>query len=128
MEVNHMKVDRNTTQEYYRSIDPVSLCDCTYCKNYRSQIKTAYPEVANYLHRLGIDITKPFEISPLEPDEKGILEYCCCQYVVFGTCKSTYHHQIKDVTFRMATSYPSTGIKKEHFLLEFFPIQLKLEP
>ncbi len=29
------------------------------------------PEVALYLAALGVDIEKPFETLPLEPDEKG---------------------------------------------------------
>ena len=73
----------------------------------------------------GIDIEKPFETSPLEPDENGLLEYCCCQYIVFGDCEPEYHHRIDNVEFRVAKSYPRTGIEQAHFVLEFFPIKLK---
>lgn len=123
-----MNVTIDQTREYYRSMDINSLCDCNYCKNYRLQIKTAYPDVAAYLDALGIDIEKPYETSPLEPDENGFLEYCCCQYIVFGSCPSNYHHQIDNVEFRLATSYPGTGIPQEHFVLEFFPVSLKCPP
>ena len=74
---------------------------------------------------LGIDIEKPFETSPLESNEKGMLEYCCCQYIAFGTCEPEYNHRIDNVEFRMAISYPSTGIEQEHFVIELYPIQLK---
>jgi len=119
-----MNANIELTQEYYRSLDIHSLCDCNYCKNYRLQIKNAYPEVSAYLNKLGVDIEKPYETSPLEPDENGILEYCCCQYIVFGSCPSNYHHQINDVEFRLAAAYPKTRIEQEHFVLEFYPIHL----
>lgn len=120
-----MNVDMTKTKEYYAAIDNSELCDCSYCRNYRLQIKSAYPEVAEYLASLGVHIQKPFETSPLEPDENGMLEYCGCQYIVFGNCEPEYHHRIGDVEFRVATSYPSTGIEGDHFVIEFFPIRLR---
>jgi len=71
------------------------------------------------------DIEKPFETSPLEPDKNGKILYCACQYIVFGTCALEYSHKIDDVTFRVATSHPDTGIKEEHFVIEFFPVELE---
>ena len=120
-----MNVDVLATRDYYNSITDSTLCDCGYCRNYRLQIKSALPEITAYLGSFGIDIEKPFETSPLEPDENGTLEYCGCQYIVFGNCDPEYHHRIGDVEFRIATSYPSTGIEQEHFVIEFFPVQLR---
>lgn len=120
-----LNVDVPATKDYYNSITDSALCDCSYCRNYRLQIKSALPEVAAYLGSFGIDIEKPFETSPLEPDETGMLEYCGCQYIVFGNCDPEYHYGIGDVEFRVATSYPSTGIKRDHFVIEFFPVQLR---
>ena len=120
-----MNVDITKTKEYYAAIADSELCDCIFCRNYRLQIKSAYPEVAKYLASLGVDIQKPFETSPLEPDENGMLEYCCCQYIVFGYCESEYHRKISDVEFRVATSYPSTGIEGDNFVIEFFPVRLR---
>ena len=120
-----MNVDVSATEDYYNSITDSALCDCGYCRNYRLQIRDALPEVATYLESWGIDIEKPFETSPLEPDENGTLEYCGCQYIVFGNCDLDYHHRIGDVEFRIATSYPSTGIEQEHFVIEFFPVCLR---
>ena len=122
-----MDVNVSQTQEYYHSITKDSMCDCSYCRSYRLQIKSAFPKVAEYLDSLGIDIEKPFETSPLEPDENGMLEYCCCQYIAFGNCEPNYHHRIGNVEFRMATSYPKTGIEQEHFVLEFYPIKLEFD-
>lgn len=120
-----MNVDIAKTKEYYAAIADSELCDCSYCRNYRLQIKSAYREAAEYLTTLGVDIQKPFETSPLEPDENGMLEYCCCQYIVFGSCKPEYHHIVGDVEFRVATSYPGTGIEQEHFVIEFSPVRLR---
>ena len=120
-----MNVDVSATRDYYNTITDSALCNCSYCRNYRLQIKSAFPEVTAYLDSLGINIEKPFETSPLEPDENGMLEYCGCQYIVFGSCDPEYHHRIGDVEFRIATSYPNTGIEQKHFVLELFPVQLK---
>jgi hypothetical protein len=120
-----MHVNIEKTRKYYHSIGPESLCDCNYCKNYYSQIKADYPAVASYLLSLGVAIEKPFDVSPLEP-ENGMLEYCACWYIVFGSCPDTYRHKIGDVEFRVASAHPSTEIEEEHFVLEFSPIRLKV--
>lgn len=120
-----MKVNVSKTKEYYHSLTEALLCDCDYCRNYRLKVRSAFPKIAMYLDTFGIDIEKPFETSALEPDENGMLEYCCCQYIALGTCEPDYHYRIDEVEFRIATSYPSTGIEQEHFVLELFPIQLK---
>jgi hypothetical protein len=125
-DVKRMNVDIEKTRKYYHSIGQESLCKCNYCKNYYMQIKADYPAIGSYLASFGVDVAKPFEISPLEPDGNGMLEYSACQYIVFGGCPNTYHHRIGDVEFRVASSHPSTGIEEEHFVLEFFPIRLKV--
>ena len=120
-----MNVDIVKTKAYYNSIAETSLCDCAYCRNYRLQVKEVFPKVAAYFDSLGINIEKPYETSPLEPDENGMIRYCCCQYVAYGKCDPEYRHLIDDVEFRVATSYPSTGIEQEHFVIELYPVQLK---
>ena len=120
-----MNIDIKKTKEYYNSISVNDLCDCNYCKNYYAQIKSIYPLVSDYLASMGVDIEKPFETSPLEIDENGILEYCACQYIVFGNCQTTFSHQIGNVEFHLATSYPSIDINDEFFVLEFYPVRLK---
>lgn len=119
-----MNVDREKTKRYYEALDPEFLCSCDYCRLYAAKIRSSYPEVCQYLEQLGIDPQKPDETSPLEPDERGILTYCACQYLVFGTCPEDYSHQIGDVHFRLAHFYPSTGLLDPHFVLEFSPISL----
>ena len=120
-----MDIDVKKTWKYYKSIATDDLCACNYCKNYYLQVRSAYPLVADYLASIGVDIQKPFETSPLEPDMNGILEYCACQYVVFGNCQGFHAHKMGNVELRIATSFPSTGIEDEHFVLELYPIRLK---
>lgn len=120
-----MGIDVRKTQKYYNAVMPNDLCGCNYCKNYYLQIKDAYPLVADCLASMGIDIGKPFDTSPLEPDEKGTLEYHACQYIVFGSCGTAYSHKVSDVEICVAASYPSTGIEDEHFVLELDPIRLE---
>ena len=118
-----MNVEKN--RAYYARLDQDTLCDCVYCQNYRKQVKAAYPEVAEYLLHIGIDIEKPFETSPLEP-ENGYLTYCACQYIAFGACEDDYDHKIGDVVVRKAVSHPSTGMTDQHFVLDVAPIILKV--
>ena len=119
-----MQVNVSGTREFYHSITESSLCDCGYCRNYRLQVKSAFP-MSLCIWILWAFHQKPLETSPLEPDENGMLEYCCCQYIALGSCEPEYHHKIADIEFRAATSYPSTGIEQAHFVLEFSPIKLK---
>lgn len=120
-----MNLNISETKAYYDAIAPEALCDCAYCRNYRARIRTAYPKIAAWLDSIGINIEKPFETSPAEPDNRGMLEYCGCQYIVFGICEPDYHHRIDDIEIRVARSHPGTGLEREHFVLEFFPITLK---
>ena len=56
-----MNVDILKTTEYCRSIGETSLCDCAYCRSYRLQVKSAFPEASEYLDSLGVDIEKPLK-------------------------------------------------------------------
>lgn len=123
-----MNPDVPATRKYYSSLSPSDLCSCDYCKCYRHQIRKAYPQIADYLHHLGADIEKPFETSPLEPDPEGFLEYCGCQYIVFGSCPPDYSFRLSDITLRVTTRHPHTGLDLPHFVLEFYPIKLKFLP
>ena len=120
-----MNVNVSGTRAFYHSITESSLCGCGYCRNYRLQVRSAFPDVAVYLGSLGIDIEKPFETSSLEPDEHGMREYCGCQYSGVGTCEPEFDRRIADIEFRVAKFHPETGIGQAHFVLEFSPIKLK---
>lgn len=118
-----MGIDIEQTRQYYARIKKEDLCDCNYCKNFYLQVKEAYPFVADYLNGLGVDIEKPFEISPLEP-ENGMLEYCLCQYIVLGKPYDELVKKIGNVELEIATSYPSISIQREYFVINIYPIKL----
>ncbi len=118
-----MNVEIN--QKYYEHLASTDLCQCAYCKNYVKEIRKSYPFVSKYLENMGIDIEKPFETMPLEPDEKQNIEYIAAQYIAFGDIKHFKKAVISDVTIDIAESHPSTDIKDNHFVIEIFPIILK---
>ena len=118
-----MKADVKATQKYYEQIDDTQLCDCTECQNYRAKISGAYPDVSQYLKSLGADIEKPFDSSSYDRDSNEIISYFG-QYIIFGTCSEGFSHHIGDIKTRLATSHPGTGIEKEHFVLEIYPVKL----
>lgn len=113
------------TREYYSYLTNDDLCQCDYCKNYVKEIKAAYPEAARYLDNIGIDIEKPFETMPLEPDENENIKYICGQYVVIGSSEGFQPHSVGDIGIDIAIGHPSTNISDEHFVIEIFNILLK---
>ena len=110
------------TKQYYDSLTAEDLCNCAYCRNYIREIRNAYPKVAEYLLALGVDIEKPFETIPLEPDETGGIEYLSSQYIVIGNTDGFIKTVIDTVTVDITDSHPLTNIDKPHFVI---PVRLK---
>ncbi|MDL2205737.1 hypothetical protein LJC33_02360 [Eubacteriales bacterium OttesenSCG-928-N13] len=121
-----MNVDIAKTQRYYNSYDKASLCGCSYCRTYHARIQAAYPDVSAYLKSLGVDVLCPHELMPL--DINDTVEYYACQYVLFGSCDKDFEHQVGDVTFSVAISYPDTGLDEEHFVIQFGTAYLPIMP
>lgn len=113
------------TKQYYDSLTAKDLCNCAYCRNYIREIRNAYPKVAEYLLALGVDIEKPFETIPLEPDETGGIEYLSSQYIVIGNTDGFIKTVIDTVTVDITDSHPLTNIDKPHFVIEIYPVRLK---
>ena len=120
-----LRVDLEKTKQYYSSLKQDDLCDCNYCKNYCQQVKTEFPEIASYLASLGIDIEKPFETMPLEPDEMGYIEYISAEYIVYGEPDGFVKTVIDSVTVDVTDTHPSTQINEAHFVIEIYPVRLK---
>ena len=118
-------MDIEGTKSYYDHIINRDLCDCAYCQNYVREIKVTYPKVAEYLCSLGIDIEKPFETMPLEPDEAGYIEYISAQYIVYGEPDDFVKTVIGSVNVDVSDTHPSTQINEAHFVIEIYPIRLK---
>lgn len=117
-------MDVKKTSEYYESLQDNDVCQCGYCQNYVREIKAAYSKVSGYLSTMGVDIEKPFETDPLEP-ENGYLEYISVQYIVMGNRDGFQKTIIDEVNIDLAQSHPSAAIEEEHFVIEIFPIRLK---
>lgn len=113
------------TKQYYDSLTAEDLCNCAYCRNYIREIRNAYLKVAEYLLALGVDIEKPFETIPLEPDETGGIEYLSSQYIVIGNTDGFIKTVIDTVTVDITDSHPLTNIDKPHFVIEIYPVRLK---
>lgn len=117
-------MDIEKTKEYYAQLDYSDLCQCDDCKNYVKGIKKSYPLTDDYLAKLGVDITKPFETAPIDFDEETIM-YIMAQYVVMGTSENFENTTINDVEIRIAESHPMTNITEPHFIIEICPVYLK---
>lgn len=118
-------MDAKKTRAFYSKLSSQDICDCAYCQNYIRRVRAAYPAAADYLSHLGVDIEKPLETMPLEPDEAGKLEYAGPQYIVCGTPEGFAETRIGSVHVAIASSHPSTGLEEPHFVIELYPIRLK---
>lgn len=110
------------TRQFYKDYD--DLCDCAYCKNYIEEVKKAYPDLDDYLDKLGIGIEKPFEISPGEVN-KGFIEYLGVQYIVIGNKNDFKKEKLSNLTIDLAKSFPDPGLDCDHYVIEVRPIKLQ---
>lgn len=113
------------TREYYSYLTNDDLCQCDYCKNFSKEIRTAYPAVTEYLQKIGVDIEKPFETMPLDPDDDGMIEYIGAQYIVMGSDEGFQSAVISDTKIFITQSHPNVKLEDEHFVIEIFPVFLK---
>lgn len=119
-------MDTKKTEDFYKTMDTdYYICKCDYCQNYIKEIKHSYPLLADYLQSIGVDIEKPFETMPLEPDEEGYIEYIGVQYIVLGSKDSFEPTIVSDVEIGITESHPRTNVEDEHFVIELQPIRLK---
>lgn len=110
------------TRDFYKTYD--DLCDCAYCRNYIREIKKTYPDLVVYLDKIGIDIEKPFETTPGEP-ENDFIEYFGIQYVIIGDKNNFKKEKCGEVTIDLAKSFPDPGIDDDYYVIEIYPIKLK---
>lgn len=123
--VEVLNLDIRRTKLYYEQISNSDLCDCAYCQNYVREIKATYPEITEYLFSLGVDIEKPFEIMPLEPDESGYIEYISVQYIIYGDPNDFDKTVIESINVDITDVHPATQINESHFVIEIYPVRLK---
>ena len=116
------------TKRYYAAMTPEDLCSCAYCRNYMEQVKAVYPRLSKYLGDIGVDVEKPFETMPLEPDGDGTIVYLGVQYIVLGDKvgfeKTAIADKPGEVSIELARSHPGTDIVDPHYVIEIEPIRL----
>ena len=118
-------MDFERTKKYYDLLPDGDLCSCDYCRNYYKEVKGTYPILAEYLQKAGIDIEKPFEAWPLDPDADGNIEYPAVQYIVMGKQYNFHETVVSGVHIGIADSHPMTNISEDHFVIEISPVKLK---
>ena len=80
--------------------------------------------MAEYLNKLGVDIEKPFETMPGEPDG-GYIDYLGVQYILIGNKEEFRKAKLGQVTIDLADSFPDPGIDDNYYVIEIYPIKLK---
>lgn len=110
------------TREFYKNFD--DLCNCGYCRNYIREIKKAYPDLASYLDKIGVDIEKPFETMPGEP-ENGFIDYFGVQYIIIGNKDEFRKTKLGEVAIYLAKSFPDPNIDGKYYVIEVGPIKLE---
>lgn len=111
------------TRTYYKDLHEEDRCPCAYCRNYEREIARAYPALRETLEEMGIDIKKPFETMPLEPDADGI-EYIGAQYLALGEETGFERTRVGDVVIDLAETHPTTDLEEVHFVIEVGPVHL----
>ena len=89
-------VDIEKTKEYYKIN---TLCKCSDCRNFYTQIEEKLPKLKEFLSEFGVDILKPDEISSCTYE--GEINYYAVYYSVCGeiTKDSEYEIDIYDNLF-----------------------------
>ena len=110
------------TRDFYKTYD--DICECAYCRNYIREVKKAYPDLVSFLDKIGVNIEKPFETMPGEP-ENGRIEYFSVQYIVIGDKKDFSKTKLGEVAIYLAKSFPDPGIDCKYYVIELGPIILE---
>ena len=111
-------MDIEKTKEYYAKIKRENICKCVYCQNLMDEIKQAYPDVAEYLLSIGVNIERPFEVFlPSDPVD-GYMDYPLVQYLVVGDPCDFKGTKIGDIIIDLSTSHPASTYVGEHFIID----------
>lgn len=118
-------MDIQKTRSYYNNQTRENVCQCDTCQNFIDEVKGAYPEVAEYLSSLGVDIGRPFEVFlPIETGN-GYMDYYGVQYLVIGNKDGFQETEIGDISVRIAASHPDAAYKGEYFVIGLGTFHIK---
>lgn len=111
-------MDIERTKAYYAEIKREDICNCIYCQNFIDEIKRSYPDVAEYLLSIGVDIERPFEVLlPSDPIE-GYMDYYLVQYLIVGNPDDFQDTKIGEVSIGISECHPDSNYSGEHFIID----------
>lgn len=113
------------TKEYYSMLKRDNICSCDYCQNLIDEIKQSYPEVAEYLLTLGINIERPFEVFlPIETDD-GYMDYYSVQYLIPGDISGFEETKIGCISINITELHPDATYNGTYFVIEAGTFHIK---
>ena len=118
-------MDTEKTRLYYENKTRDNVCQCDYCQNFIDEVKGVYPEIAEYLSSLGVDIEIPFEVFlPIETED-DYMDYYGVQYLIAGNNEGFQGTEIGDISVRIAACHPDAAYKGEYFVIELGTFHIK---
>ena len=112
-------MDIQGTKSYYESIKREDICQCPYCQNLIDEIKRSYPDVAEYLLSLGVNIERPFEVFlPIEDHVNGYMDYQIVQYLIVGSLDDFKETSIGGIEIGISDCHPSATYEGEYFIID----------
>jgi hypothetical protein len=119
-------MDIEKTKAYYAEIKREDICACDYCQNLIDEIKQAYPNVAQYLLSLGVNIERPFEaLLPIEDSDNGYMDYPIVQYLIVGDSGDFKKTNIGDIEIKISDYHPDADYEGEHFIIDVGAFHIK---
>lgn len=119
-------MDIEGTKAYYENIKREDICECVYCQNLIDEIKRSYPNVAEYLLSLGVNIERPFEVLlPIEDHINGYMDYPIVQYLIVGDPDDFKETSIDDVKIGISDCHPTAAYEGEHFIIDVGVFHIK---
>lgn len=119
-------MDIEKTKEYYAEIKREDICDCIYCQNLIDEIKQSYPDVAEYLLSLGVNIERPFEVFlPIEDHESGYMDFLIVQYLIVGNSNDFKETKVGNIEIGISDCHPTATYEGEHFIIDTGTFHIK---
>lgn len=119
-----LNVQIENTKKWYKENFEQSQSD--YCKAFRKSFSSTYAATADLLSFYGVDVTRPLEISPAEP-EGDMITYNSVQYVLKGSCTITRNHLIEGLIMRNTDTHPSYQQAENTFVIKLEGVRLPWE-
>lgn len=118
-----LDADIEATTDYYRNL---SLCECADCRNFYAQVKTALPMLTDFLSKLGIDVSRPDEISSVFNHAEGKEDYLMVAYTVCGKIITSgkYEIDIRDNDLFLSAGIDNLYVPNEQKTNEYFTVAI----